>query len=130
MRDQLYLALDVLRSLPSSVLNSVSEQLMAGVALILSVNGNKQRPAFAVVQSPTEWNLIISLFRATVSHPEASKVTLDIVTKLAKGNEEGALSVNNYNGIVALLDEFATNAGGAAAGRRQNGQKNAQISTL
>ncbi len=35
LRDQLYLALDVLRSLPSTVLNAVSEQLMAGVAKIL-----------------------------------------------------------------------------------------------
>jgi brefeldin A-resistance guanine nucleotide exchange factor 1 len=34
LRDQLYIALDVLRSLPSTVLNAVSEQLMAGVAKI------------------------------------------------------------------------------------------------
>jgi brefeldin A-resistance guanine nucleotide exchange factor 1 len=35
LRDQLSIALDVLRSLPSSVLNAVSEQLMAGIARIL-----------------------------------------------------------------------------------------------
>lgn len=35
MRDQLYLALDLLRSLPGPILTSVSEQLMAGVSKLL-----------------------------------------------------------------------------------------------
>jgi brefeldin A-resistance guanine nucleotide exchange factor 1 len=111
LRDQLYLALDVLRSLPSSVLNAVSEQLMAGVAKILEKDSG-------VVKSQTEWGLIIALFRATVAHPEASKVTLAIVQKMATGGEPG-LSPDNFAGVVALLDEFATAAGAAAAGRLQ-----------
>jgi brefeldin A-resistance guanine nucleotide exchange factor 1 len=111
LRDQLYIALDVLRSLPSSVLNAVSEQLMAGVAKILEKDSG-------VVKSQTEWGLIIALFRATVAHPEASKVTLAIVQKMATGGEPG-LSADNFAGVVALLDEFATAAGAAAAGRHQ-----------
>jgi brefeldin A-resistance guanine nucleotide exchange factor 1 len=111
LRDQLYIALDVLRSLPSSVLNAVSEQLMAGVAKILDKDAG-------VVKSQTEWGLIIALFRATVAHPEASKVTLAIVQKMATGGEPG-LSADNFGGVVALLDEFATAAGAAAAGRHQ-----------
>jgi brefeldin A-resistance guanine nucleotide exchange factor 1 len=35
LRDQLYIALDALRSLPASALNAVSEQLMSGIAKIL-----------------------------------------------------------------------------------------------
>lgn len=111
LRDQLYIALDVLRSLPSSVLNAVSEQLMAGVAKILEMDPG-------VPRSQTEWGLIIALFRATVAHPEASKVTLTIVQKMATGGEPG-LSPDNFAGVVALLDEFATAAGAAAAGRLQ-----------
>jgi len=111
LRDQLYIALDVLRSLPSTVLNAVSEQLMAGVAKILEKDSG-------VVKSQTEWGLIIALFRATVAHPEASKVTLAIVQKMATGGEPG-LSADNFAGVVALLDEFATAAGAAAAGRHQ-----------
>lgn len=118
LRDQLYLALDVLRSLPSSVLNAVSEQLMAGVAKILEKDSG-------VVKSQTEWGLIIALFRATVAHPEASKVTLAIVQKMATGGEPG-LSVDNFGGVVALLDEFATAAGAAAAGRQQPGRRGGQ----
>ncbi|MDA4809433.1 hypothetical protein NY486_26670, partial [Enterobacter hormaechei] len=52
LRDQLYIALDVLRSLPSSVLNAVAEQLMAGVGKILEKDAG-------VVKSQTEWGLII-----------------------------------------------------------------------
>lgn len=118
LRDQLYIALDVLRSLPSSVLNAVSEQLMAGVAKILEKDSG-------VVKSQTEWGLIIALFRATVAHPEASKVTLAIVQKMATGGEPG-LSSDNYAGVVALLDEFATAAGAAAAGRLQPGRRGPQ----
>ncbi|OXG34789.1 Sec7 domain-containing protein [Cryptococcus neoformans Bt120] len=123
LRDQLYIALDVLRSLPSTVLNAVSEQLMAGVALVLEKDAT-------VIKSQTEWNLVIALFRATVAHPEASKVTLAIVQKMAASakQQEGedvkdgkgtGLTVDNYGGVVALLDEFATQAGAAAAGRQQ-----------
>ena len=124
-RDQLYLALDVLRSLPSSVLNAVSEQLMAGVAKILEQD---DKAGTGIVRSQTEWGLIIALFRATVAHPEASKVTLDIVQRMAKAGAPGSdvksestcglrVGKDNYEGVVALMDEFATAAGAAAAGR-------------
>nr|ODN87173.1 Sec7 domain-containing protein [Cryptococcus depauperatus CBS 7841] len=120
LRDQLYIALDVLRSLPSTALNAVSEQLMAGVALVLEKDS-------IVLKSQTEWNLVIALFRATVAHPEASKVTLKIVQKIATSETEmngekkrgSRLTIDNYEGVVALLDEFATQAGAAAAGRQQ-----------
>ena len=126
MRDQLYLALDVLRSLPSTVLNAVSEQLITGIARILEKDSS-------VVRSQTEWGLIIALFRATVAHPEASKVTLSIVQKVATGKDGLELSGDNFGGVVALLDEFATAAGAAAAGRQQQNRRssgNAQSPTL
>ncbi|WRT64093.1 uncharacterized protein IL334_001022 [Kwoniella shivajii] len=118
LRDQLYIALDVLRSLPSTVLNSVSEQLMAGVARILEKDTT-------VVSSQTEWNLVIALFRATVAHPEASKVTLTIVQKMASSSDKNGpgLTSDNYAGTVALLDEFATAAGAAAANRSQQNRR-------
>jgi brefeldin A-resistance guanine nucleotide exchange factor 1 len=85
---------------------------MAGVARILEKDST-------VVKSQTEWGLIIALFRATVAHPEASKVTLKIVQNMASGKEGPGLTADNFAGVVALLDEFATAAGAAAAGRVQ-----------
>lgn len=56
-----------------------------------------------------------ALFRATVAHPEASKVTLELVQKMATGSVGAGASADNYPGIVAILDEFATSAGAAAS---------------
>jgi brefeldin A-resistance guanine nucleotide exchange factor 1 len=85
---------------------------MAGVAKILEKDSG-------VVKSQTEWGLIIALFRATVAHPEASKLTLAIVQRMATQQEGPDLTPDNFAGVVALLDEFATAAGAAAAGRAQ-----------
>ncbi|KAJ9122553.1 hypothetical protein QFC22_001982 [Naganishia vaughanmartiniae] len=105
------------RDLPATALNAVSEQLMSGIAKILE----KER---TVVKSQTEWGLITALFRATVSHPEASKVTLELVQKTTSGTVGSGLTVDNYQGMVAILDEFAT-AAGAAAMRIQHGRRGA-----
>lgn len=132
-RDQLYIALDVLRSLPSSALNAVSEQLITGIAKILEKDSS-------VVRSQTEWGLIIALFRATVNHPEASKVTLGIVQRMvqptfnaqqgeAKGEEQGQgpiITLDNWSGVIALLDEFATAAGWASSRRGTSGVQQGQ----
>lgn len=75
-------------------------------------------------RSQTEWGLITALFRATVSHPEASKVTLELVQKTTSGTVGSGLTVDNYQGMVAILDEFAT-AAGAAAMRIQHGRRGA-----
>ncbi|KAJ9098681.1 hypothetical protein QFC21_004329 [Naganishia friedmannii] len=103
--------------LPATALNAVSEQLMSGIAKILE----KER---TVVKSQTEWGLITALFRATVSHPEASKVTLELVQKTTSGTVGSGLTGDNYQGMVAILDEFAT-AAGAAAMRIQHGRRGA-----
>lgn len=87
---------------------------MAGVARILDRDATSS--STPIVRSQTEWGLIIALFRATVAHPEASKTTLEIVQKMVTGKGL-EISRDNYEGVVALLDEFATAAGAAAAGR-------------
>lgn len=126
MHDQLYLALDVLRSLPSSALNTVSEQLMAGIARIFSPASagaivkdtpDGQQPFSTLIRSSTEWNLLLSLLLSTVSHSSASKVTLDLVSRVI--THPGSLNKDNYAGVIALLDEFCTSAGAAAAGGGQ-----------
>lgn len=112
---------------------------MAGVAKILDQQTGPD--GVEVVRSQTEWGLIIALFRATVAHPEAGKVTLQIVQKMAKGpasvntsEQSGAIggktlqvSRDNYEGVVALLDEFATAAGAAAAGRGRDRRASATM---
>lgn len=94
---------------------------MAGVAKIIEKDSS-------VIKSQTEWGLIIALFRATVAHPEASKVTLGIVQRMTattstadqvKTHTGPGVTIDNFGGVVALLDEFATAAGAAVLGRQQ-----------
>jgi brefeldin A-resistance guanine nucleotide exchange factor 1 len=103
---------------------------MAGVAKIIEKDST-------VIKSQTEWGLIIALFRATVAHPEASKVTLGIVQRMTatastademKSYGGPGVTIDNFGGVVALLDEFATAAGAAVLGRQQ--KRGAQQPTL
>ena len=107
---------------------------MAGVAKILDQQSGLE--GVEVVRSQTEWGLIIALFRATVAHPEAGKTTLEIVQKMARGPAAAGdpgkpkglqVSRDNYEGVVALLDEFATAAGAAAAGRGRDRRASATL---
>lgn len=85
---------------------------------------------FAMItnRSKTEWGLIMTLFRATVAHPKASQVTLELVGNMARGTVGTRLSADNFTGFVGLFDEFAT-AAGAAASRHQGSRAGPSAST-
>ncbi|KAL7413936.1 hypothetical protein BDY24DRAFT_386920 [Mrakia frigida] len=116
LRDQLYVALDLLRSLPGPILNSVSEQLMAGVAKILEQDSS-------LIKSPTEWGLVLALVRGSISHPEASKVALSLVEKILGGQSGPGVTADNFAGLVSILSDFAGFGGVSAAGRQQRGRR-------
>ncbi|KAF8498362.1 Sec7-domain-containing protein [Gautieria morchelliformis] len=113
MRDQLYVALDALGGLPPQVLNAVAEQVLAGLVLVV------QR-CRDIIRSQTEWALVFSLIRRTISHPEASKLSFDMIQNLATDALKGSVTADNFAGLVAVLDDFASAAGYAVEGQRQD----------
>lgn len=60
--------------------------------------------------SQTEWNLVFALIRSTISHPEAARVSFELITKLASDGPEQFVTVDNFSGLITLLDDFATSA--------------------
>lgn len=70
-------------------------------------------------RSQTEWALVFSLIRRTISHPEASKLSFDMIQKLATDYPEGSVTADNFGGLVAVLDDFASAAGAAMEGQSQ-----------
>ncbi|KAF9518905.1 hypothetical protein BS47DRAFT_1379647 [Hydnum rufescens UP504] len=56
LRDQLYIALDLLGSLPPVIVSAVAEQLTAGIALIIKQHRD-------VISSSTEWGLVFALIK-------------------------------------------------------------------
>ncbi|KAF8329795.1 uncharacterized protein EI90DRAFT_3062037 [Cantharellus anzutake] len=107
LRDQLYIALDLLGGLPLPIVNAVAEQLISGVALIV----RKHRE---VISSATEWSLVFALLRGAVSHHEAGKLAFDVVSELAESlGVEGNRRVESLPALIAILEEFASVPGRA-----------------
>ena len=113
LRDQIYLSFDLLARLPPSVAGSVAEQVVAGLTLIV-----QQHPD--IVRSQTEWNVAFALLRSTISHPEASRQSFDILSKLP--SDEAAVTPDNFVGLVNALDEFAS-AASVAVDAQQQGRR-------
>lgn len=103
MRDQIYVSLDLLSGLPPQIANSVAEQIVSGVSLLLERHHD-------VVSSQTEWNLVLALARSTIAHPEAARSAFDLLNSLTADGPKQRVSADNFNAIITLLDEFATTA--------------------
>ncbi|EJD53363.1 Sec7-domain-containing protein [Auricularia subglabra TFB-10046 SS5] len=121
LRDQLYVALDVLGGLQIDVVNAVAEQIISGLVLVVRGHSN-------VIRSQTEWALVFSLLRVTAAHPEASKPAFDLISELIE--KPGIISPENLAGFVAILDEYANIAGSvieaqSPKARRQHTQSHA-----
>ncbi|GAB1521661.1 GDP/GTP exchange factor for ARF [Rhizoctonia solani] len=110
LRDQIYISLDTLGGLPPPVFNAVTEQIVAGLALLV-----QEHPT--IISSQTEWALVFSLLRGSIVNAEASKTALDLLVQIASTPER--VSSDNVNGLITSLEEFAIAAGAGVAGRRQ-----------
>ncbi|CEL55144.1 putative protein C211,03 OS=Schizosaccharomyces pombe (strain 972 / ATCC 24843) GN=SPBC211.03c PE=1 SV=1 [Rhizoctonia solani AG-1 IB] len=110
LRDQIYISLDILGGLPPMVFNAVTEQIVAGLALLV-----QEHPT--TISSQTEWALVFSLLRGSIINTEASKTALDLLVQIASTPER--VSPDNVNGLITSLEEFAIAAGSSAVNRRQ-----------
>ena len=104
------------------IANSVAEQTSAGLALVLSKYGD-------IIRSQTEWNIVFALMRSTIHHPEASRQTFELVQSLVSESSESRISADNFSGLVAVLDEYATAARLATEAQQQGRRTQALNST-
>ena len=104
MRDQVFLALDALQTLPQPIMNILSEQIAAGLSRVLLENP-------AAIKSATEWNLVFALWSATAVKEEAAVTSFALIGQLAAGQLAGGLSADNFVGFIRVLTDFATAAG-------------------
>jgi brefeldin A-resistance guanine nucleotide exchange factor 1 len=133
LRDQIYVPFDLLSGLPASVANSVAEQIAAGVSLIVQkhrdvVRFDESYKLLSVThllpfRSQTEWNLVFAILRLTISHPEAARQSFALILSLAEGPTE-FVRVDNFVGLVTLLDDFVTIAGTFAESQQHHGRRN------
>ncbi|KAI9446656.1 Sec7-like domain is implicated in guanine nucleotide exchange function [Lactarius indigo] len=113
LRDQIYLSFDLLGGLPPAVANSVAEQVISG--LILIVQNHRE-----VISSQTEWNIVLALVRSSVSNLEAAR------SRLTAEGPEQRISTDNVAGLTAVLDDFVTAAGIVAEVEHQHARRRPQ----
>ncbi|KAK7023901.1 SEC7 domain-containing protein [Favolaschia claudopus] len=116
LRDQIYVSFDLLSCLPPSVANSVAEQIVAGVLLLVQTHQE-------IIRSQTEWNLVFALLRSTILHPEAARPSFDLITSLVSDSPEETVTIDNFSGLLNILDDFATAAGAVAEGQHRQGRR-------
>lgn len=101
--------------------NSVAEQVAGGLILIATKYKD-------IITSQTEWSLLFALLRSTIPHPEASRQSFDLIQNLINDGPEQRVSIDNYAGIVAALDEYATVAG-VVTDSQQQGRRTQALNT-
>ncbi|KAH8117228.1 Sec7-domain-containing protein [Phellopilus nigrolimitatus] len=123
LRDQLYLSLDMLGSLPITVASSVGEQVVAGLISLVKTHRD-------IIRSQTEWGLVFSLMRSAMKQPAASRKSFDLLVSLAADGVEQCVTMDNFAGLVNLLDEYASAASSAVESTGQHDKrKNAEQQT-
>ncbi|KAF8078137.1 hypothetical protein FPV67DRAFT_1464319 [Lyophyllum atratum] len=116
LRDQIYVSFDLLSGLPPPIASSVGEQVIAGVILIIQ----KHRD---IISSQTEWNLVFALIRSTIRNSEAAQMSFDLITNIASDSSDQLITVDNFSGLITILDDFATIAGTSSESRQQKGRR-------
>lgn len=113
LRDQIFVALDLLRELPVDIRISGSKQLLAGLTRILSAH-----PTF--VRSHTEWSLVFALIsdNSNMRNADSARLAFETTRTIVVGNpaqtdQGGAahrLSPDNFLPAVKQLIDFANGA--------------------
>ncbi|RHZ59918.1 hypothetical protein Glove_360g53 [Diversispora epigaea] len=94
-------ALELLGALPLEVINSVGEQMMAGILNLIKSDA-------AYIRGRRPWETVFTLLSATATHPQASKYSFDAISSLVRENKN--INSDNFNECVELLAEFASAA--------------------
>lgn len=74
-------------------------------------------------RSQTEWNVVFAMIRTTLPHPEAARLSFDLATSLTSEGSDQLVSLDNFPGLVTILDDFATAAGFATERHQQRGRR-------
>ena len=82
---------------------------------------------FGLDRSHTEWNLVFALLRGTLSQPGAARLSFEFITSLCRDGPDQIVRVDNFAGLVALLDDFATTAGIVTESHQKQGSRNQSL---
>ncbi|KAG6832717.1 hypothetical protein H0H92_012289 [Tricholoma furcatifolium] len=122
LRDQIYVSFDLLSGLPPAIASSVGEQVVSGLTLLLQ----KHRD---IISSQTEWNLVFALIRSTLANSEAARLSFDLVITVAADGPLQLVTIDNFSGLITILDEFMTLAGTSTERRQLKGRRSEPLTS-
>jgi brefeldin A-resistance guanine nucleotide exchange factor 1 len=67
--------------------------------------------------------------RSTISQPEAARLSFELVTSLCREGPDQLVNVDNFSGLVTLLDDFATTASLLTESHQQQGRRGQRLTT-
>ena len=73
-------------------------------------------------RSATEWGILFALMRQAIVHPEAAQQAFDLLMKLTTEGPQQNITLDNFAGIVGLLDAFASAGASIIEQRNQRGR--------
>ncbi|KAI0340495.1 Sec7-domain-containing protein [Trametopsis cervina] len=111
LRDQVYVSFDLLARQPPAISSAVAEQVAAGLVVIASKHQH-------IISSQTEWNVVFALVKSTIGHPEASRQAFEFIENIISDPSQ-RVTVDNFAGLVSVLDDYATAASIATEAQQQ-----------
>ena len=63
------------------------------------------------IRSQTEWRIVFAIMRGSLVQPAASRLSFDLLMSICEDGPGQNVYFDNFEGIMVLLDEFATAAG-------------------
>lgn len=79
--------------------------------------------------SATEWNIIFSILRATVTHQEAATASFKLISEYVSDGPGQMVTVDNFPGLVVVLDEYSSAANNITDAHRRGGRRAQQLSS-
>ncbi|KAH9484177.1 hypothetical protein JR316_0003657 [Psilocybe cubensis] len=122
LRDQVYVAFDLLGGLPPSISNLVGEQVIAGLILVIQKHKD-------IIRSQTEWHLVFAMIRSTMAHAEAARMSFELIETLAAEGPDNLVTPDNFSGLLTVLDDFATSASTLQEQHQHRGRRAEPLTT-
>jgi len=79
-------------------------------------------------RSATEWQIFFALIRQAIVHPKAAQQAFDLLMKLTTVDRDQNIALDNFAGVVGLLDAFAAAGGSIVDSRLQKGRQTQRTS--
>ena len=72
---------------------------------------------------------MFALIRSTMAHPEAARMSFDLIEALVADGPDNSVSLDNFSGLLTVLDDFATSANMLQEQQQQRGRRNEPLSS-